>query len=272
MPSRRVIINTGGLRGEPGPAGADGTGGGGTGGPITADLITDATVTGKALVRAFNAGAALTTIGAVPTTRTVNGKALSANVTLVPGDIGAIVALTPTASKTAAYTASPGELVMCDATSAGFTVTLPTAPVDKTQVGVKKMDSTTNAVTVSRGGTTDVFESGGNTFTVSTQFRTVVYQYDAANHRWLPIAQFLTVSSLAIPAALSDLSGTVSYDQAAPGTVIGINWNGSVWKIGTTTIAARPTSRTDIVCHFIGGTTAPSFATAGVDVWDQDVS
>lgn len=50
-------------------------------------------------------------------------------------------------AKTANYTANAGEYVICDATSAGFTVTLPT-PANGAWVSVKKIDSTDNAILV----------------------------------------------------------------------------------------------------------------------------
>jgi len=71
--------------------------------------------------------------------------------------VQAAAAPNPTAVKTAAYTASPGELVPADATTAGFTVTLPAAPASGSTIWVKKIDTTTNTVTVQRGNGTDVF-------------------------------------------------------------------------------------------------------------------
>lgn len=55
--------------------------------------------------------------------------------------------LTPTVLS-AAGTATAGQLILANAASAGFTVTLPTAPATGAQVGVKKTDSSTNLVTV----------------------------------------------------------------------------------------------------------------------------
>ena len=50
--------------------------------------------------------------------------------------------------QTAAYTANRSELVLANAATAAFTVTLPTAPGGGAVVGVKKTDSSANAVTV----------------------------------------------------------------------------------------------------------------------------
>jgi len=60
--------------------------------------------------------------------------------------------LTPTGTKTTAYTPVDGDLVVCDATSAAFTVTLPTA-VPGMIIAVRKGDSSLNLVTIARAGT-----------------------------------------------------------------------------------------------------------------------
>lgn len=92
--------------------------------------------------------------------------------------IGAAQSLVATAVKTSAYTAAVGDLIPVDATSAAVTVTLPTAPADKTLVAIKKVDASANVVTVARGGS-DVFnKSGGSTaLTLSVQFQAVTVQY-----------------------------------------------------------------------------------------------
>lgn len=51
-------------------------------------------------------------------------------------------------SKTAAYTAAAGDFVLADATTAGFTVTLPASPTVGQRVAVKKTDATANVMTV----------------------------------------------------------------------------------------------------------------------------
>lgn len=71
--------------------------------------------------------------------------------------------LAATGVKTASYTAAAGELVLCDATAAGFAVTLPTTPALGGRVNVKKLDSTTNAVTVTCGGSDLIVTGVGST-------------------------------------------------------------------------------------------------------------
>jgi hypothetical protein len=83
----------------------------------------------------------------------------------------------PTA-KTAAYTAIPGDLVLCNATSSGFTVTLPTAAVSGTTVLVKKTDASANAVTVAGGA---ALIDGAATFALANQYDAVSVVADGTN-------------------------------------------------------------------------------------------
>lgn len=127
--------------------------------PSAAD-ITDSGATGRALVQSNTQSAAWTALGSVP----------HANV-WVP-------AVAP--AKTAAYNASVGEVIPADATSGGFTITLPGSPAIGSQVWVKKIDSTANAVLVQRSGT-DEFNQAGGPSAVQLRFggQTVALRYDS---------------------------------------------------------------------------------------------
>ena len=75
----------------------------------------------------------------------------------------AAISLTPTSVHTGNFTASAGDIGVCDASSGGFTVTLPTGVAAGVQICVKKIDSSANIVTVALSGS-DVFnKSGGST-------------------------------------------------------------------------------------------------------------
>src|ERR1700758_3900186 len=97
--------------------------------------------------------------------------------------------LIPTGVKTTTYSAAANDLVPCNATSAGFTVTLPPAPVDGTRVGVKKIDATANAVTVATAGA-DVFNmaAGATTLSLALQYQAIVAQYNASAAIWYIIS------------------------------------------------------------------------------------
>jgi hypothetical protein len=64
---------------------------------------------------------------------------------------------------------------------------------------------------------------------------------------------------------------SLDYTNAVPGTTFTAVWNGTVYKIGATTISSRPTARADISFNWSGGTTPPAFALAGSDSHDKDV-
>jgi hypothetical protein len=105
--------------------------------------------------------------------------------------------LTATAVKTSAYTAAVSDLVPADATSAGFTVTLPSAPADKSRIVVKKIDSSANVVTVAAGGS-DVFNkaSGATTLTLQLQNQAVQLQYKASGAIWYVVSTDVPLSGL----------------------------------------------------------------------------
>ncbi len=92
---------------------------------------------------------------------------------------------TPTAVKTSTYTAAVKDLIPADASGGGFTITLPTAPADKSRIYVKKIDTSANAVTIARGGT-DVFEKAGGatSLTLTLQFQAVLLTYDSTTGIW----------------------------------------------------------------------------------------
>lgn len=67
--------------------------------------------------------------------------------------------------------------VRADATTAGFTVTLPAAPLPLQLVNVKKVDATANIVTIS-GGAINI--DGGLTVAIGTQYTNLQIQYNGA--------------------------------------------------------------------------------------------
>lgn len=106
--------------------------------------------------------------------------------------------LSPVAVKTSAYTAGANEFVPCNTTSGSFIVTLPTAPSDKTRIGVKiVIQSSTNSVTIAAGGS-DVFNKAGGSTTYALSFvnQGVLLQYNASAGIWYVQADNLPLSSL----------------------------------------------------------------------------
>jgi hypothetical protein len=106
-------------------------------------------------------------------------------------------ALTPTAVKTAAYTAVAGDFIPVDISGGSVTITLPTAPADKSRIEIKMIaTSGSNTVTFNAGGS-DVFNkaSGVTTGTLSLLNQAIMLQYAASTSIWyvqsddLPLAQ-----------------------------------------------------------------------------------
>lgn len=120
--------------------------------------------------------------------------------------------LTPSAVKTAAYTPAVGELVLANAAGGGFTVTLPSTTTAGTTVGVKKVDSSANAVTVvgSGGSTID----GDTTATLNAQNAAARFVNDGTN--W----QIQSTAVLSSAAA----SSTSNTDQLLPASYTVGNW------------------------------------------------
>lgn len=108
-------------------------------------------------------------------------------------------------TKTSAYTAAAGELVRANAASGGFTVTLPASPDVGRLVAVKKIDATSNTVTVapSGGGTID----GQATATTATQWAGAVFEHVGSNV-WVIAASMSTTG----PAGTNGTNGTNGID------------------------------------------------------------
>jgi lysophospholipase L1-like esterase len=82
-----------------------------------------------------------------------------------------------TATKTTTYIAVAGETVRCDATTAAFTVTLPTAAAANAVVTVKRVDSTTNLVTVAPAGADTI--DGATSFVLVGRGSAVTFRKDS---------------------------------------------------------------------------------------------
>lgn len=100
------------------------------------------------------------------------------------GPIG--ISLTPTVVKTGAYNAAAGDFIPCDTTSSGFTVTLPSAPPDKTQVAVEVVtQGGFNIVTIACGGTDVLNIAGGVTSaTITLPGQSIWLQYKLSTGIW----------------------------------------------------------------------------------------
>lgn len=111
-----------------------------------------------------------------------------------PGGAGTLI---PTATKTSAYTAALGDLVMCDASGGAFNVTLPAATGTGLAVAVCKLDTSGNAVTVLRAGSDTIrgLASGGTATSISVRGEGDVYWLtDVASGTWEVIFPYIAPS------------------------------------------------------------------------------
>jgi hypothetical protein len=115
------------------------------------------------------------------------------------GGGGGATAETVTASKTSAYTAAAFDFVRADATSGGFTVTLPGSPTTGDKVRVKKTDSSANIVTVA--GTID----GATNWRLLDQWACMEVIYDGTD--WKVTSR----AGRAVPAGPLALAAEITY-------------------------------------------------------------
>lgn len=110
----------------------------------------------------------------------VNGTGRYQNTLTTAGNLVAYVA------KTGAYTAAAtDEIIACDATSAAFTITLPTAASKTGQrYTIKKTDSSANAVTI--GTTSSQTIDGSTTYSLASQWKYATIISNGSN--WLIIS------------------------------------------------------------------------------------
>lgn len=135
-----------------------------------------------------------------------------------PASTGA-QALIPTAVKTGSYTAAAADLVLCDTNAVGaFTVTLPTAPADKTRIAIKLIavgytSGVPNALTFVTGGS-DKFNttSGPTSGTLTLLNQVISLQYIAATSVWVVVVD-------SMPLAQAD----IRYERSAVAAVVAAN-------------------------------------------------
>lgn len=131
--------------------------------------------------------------------------------------------LTPTAVKTANYTAVAGNLVPCDTTSAAIQVTLPTTPADGSVVAVTFVtQGSTNNVTIAPGGSGVFNKTGGSTSIVLSSVPSArLFQYQSSGDIWHVISS-RTVSPIPITDGGTGSTTAAAALQALGGAAQGI--------------------------------------------------
>jgi hypothetical protein len=211
-----------------------------TGAVTGTQLLADSTVSTALALKAPLASPALTGTPTAPTaapgtntTQVASTAFVGAAVTAGPvdgtvtlakfaPDASAAVGGVTTATKTANYTAAVGETIPVDATSGPLTVTLPAASRARDRVVVKKVDSTVNAVTVSRAGS-DVINTSATTIALTLQHQSTVLRSTGAGV-WVVEAGDLPYTAL--QTALTGLYG--------PGSVTWLQENAAAFAFAFT--------------------------------------
>jgi lysophospholipase L1-like esterase len=128
----------------------------------------------------------------------------------------------PTSVKTTTYIAASGDLIPVDAISGAVSITLPTTPADQSRVVIKKIDSSTNIVTITAGGS-DVFnKTGGSTsVTLSILNQAICLQYKTSSAIWYVVGDTFPLSQIDLRYPLNtatpagDLAGTYANPSVA---------------------------------------------------------
>jgi hypothetical protein len=157
---------------------------------------------------------------------TASSTTAAAWATLSSSSLNAAQALTPTAVKTSAYTASPGDFIPVDTSGGNVTITLPSAPTNNTRVEIKMINTTVNVtngygnniVTFSTGGS-DVFNkaSGPTSGYLTLLNQAVMLQYAASPAIWYVQSDDLPQSS--VPLGLSH-TVTTTYTMTSTDHVV----------------------------------------------------
>jgi hypothetical protein len=129
-------------------------------------------------------------------------------------------ALAPTTIKTSAYSAVHGDFVPVDTTSGDVPITLPTAPTDKSLVGIKMIGTASgHTVTFSCGGSDVLNKAGGlTTGTLSLINQGVLLQYFAGTAIWYVQSDDLPLASLATAYGSAPNPDTPAGSSVADGT------------------------------------------------------
>lgn len=137
--------------------------------------------------------------------------------------VGAITSNLNIVGVTGNYTAKANDFVNASAVSGGLTVTLPVTPATNTLVAVKKVDVTTNMVTVVPGAGATI--NGDTAMGLAVQGGSATLQYDGTNWQVLSTASVNSATPVGLPtggtAGQALLKNTTSNYDAGWGAITG---------------------------------------------------
>jgi len=116
---------------------------------------------------------------------TITSSSVSPSMLTVAG-----LGLTPTAVKTANYTAVVKDLIPVDASSGSVTITLPTTPVDGASIAVIMINTASTNTTIINCGGSDVINktSGLTTYSLTQVSQSVIFQYKNSTGIWYVVS------------------------------------------------------------------------------------
>lgn len=160
---------------------------------------------------------------------TATQAALDALSSSVTGSLaGKQSVLTSTPVKTSAYTAAANELIPVDATGGSVTVTLPSGAASGTRFVVKKVDTTTNQITLSCQGSERFNTSGGSsTRTLTLPNEAAMVQYNATLGVWYVISTDLPLSQTDLRYLGITATATAAQRLSTPRLISGVSFDGS---------------------------------------------
>lgn len=175
-----------------------------------------------------------------------------------------VALFTRTTVKTGAYNAQPNDLVPVDVSSGSVTITLPTAPANRTLIAVKLITvSGANTCTVAAGGS-DVFNkaAGSTTLTLNATNQSVSLEYDSGTSIWTVIG---SDNSTGAYAAGSNITITTSGGTRTIASTGGISaLTGDVSASGTGSVAARVIGLTNAISVSVSSNNVNNWAPTGI--------
>lgn len=175
--------------------------------------------------------------------------------------------LTRTANKTSAYTAALWNLVPCDTTSAGFTVTLPAASGGKGRIVVKLIasNSPVNPVSFALTGTDKLNNTATTVPTLSLLNQGITFESDGASI-WTITSDDLPLTALD-SRYTSSLGNTVTVQKDPVTGFWPVSYDPTTgapsYSGGSASSGVRPTSSSLITVFWKGPDPAPAIVSSG---------
>lgn len=201
--------------------------------PVTGSGTIAVTTALSGVLKGTGSGFAVASAGTDYLAPTGSGAGLTG---ITASQVGALGDVVETAVKTGAYTAVPGNFIPTNSTSGTVPITLPTAPADKSVIGVKMVVLGGSNTTTIAAGAGDAFNvaSGSTTLTLSALRQGVLLRYSATPKLWYVIAADPGAASAGSPGGSS---GQIQYNSTS--AFAGAAWSAVLASGNLLTITAQ---------------------------------